>query len=127
MSLKVKSVTAISAVALSIGGVTVTASPAQAVGGCPSGKLCLYSGTNYTNLQFTAASTNACFRLVDYGLYHNVKSYVNNLPVNAVMYTWGTSSSVPIGTIRPGGFSSNTGTTAIGTNSEAVCMGDANP
>ncbi|WP_079079000.1 peptidase inhibitor family I36 protein [Streptomyces sp. DSM 15324] len=124
MSFKLKAVTAISAVALSFVGVTANASPAQAVGGCPSGKLCLYAGTDYTKLWFTAASTNACYRLLDYGLWHGVKSYVNNLPVNAVMYYF---PRTPLGTIRPGGFSSDTGNSLIATSSEIACMGAAQP
>ncbi|MET7921592.1 peptidase inhibitor family I36 protein [Streptomyces avermitilis] len=84
---------------------------------CPSGKLCLYEGTNFTSLTFTSASTKLCFDLATYGngFQNGVRSYVNNLPVKAeVFHRVGTSTIVLDGTISPGGSSSNIGSTTFG-------------
>ncbi|WP_079062296.1 peptidase inhibitor family I36 protein [Streptomyces griseoruber] len=122
MEFKMKVGTTISALALATGALAATAVPAQAVGGCPEAKLCLYTGTNFTGLAFTAASTAACFDLRNYaGLDGNVRSYVNNLPVKATLWYYYSSSSV---TIRSGGFSSNSSGTEV-EDAYWVCTGDA--
>ncbi|MGW5582456.1 peptidase inhibitor family I36 protein [Streptomyces sp. NPDC003857] len=128
MSIRRRVATVVAGLAIAVGGAAATATPAAAVGGCPSDKLCLYSGANFTSLKFTAASTQACFDLDDYGLANNVRSYVNNLPVNAVMYEmYPAGTYTAIGTIRPGGFSSDTANTEIYSWAIAVCMGGVNP
>ncbi|MEV5675392.1 peptidase inhibitor family I36 protein [Streptomyces sp. NPDC052179] len=102
-----KAATAVSALALTVGGMAATAAPAEAVGGCPSGKLCLYRGTNYSDLFFTMASTQACLPINHGG--GRPLSYVNNLPVEVKM--WGYEAGFPYhtATIRAGGFSSSAG------------------
>ncbi|MDX3521283.1 peptidase inhibitor [Streptomyces scabiei] len=131
MSVKIKIFTMASAVALSIGGVAVTASSAEAVGGCPSAKLCLYRSTEYRTLSFAAASTGACFTLSDYGLSapgNGIMSYVNNLPVKATIWNsqnlhdWYADA-----TIRPGGYSSDTGSNFPFHESYKICTGNALP
>ncbi|MFD9034520.1 peptidase inhibitor family I36 protein [Streptomyces sp. NPDC059567] len=117
------------------GGALANAAPAAAVGGCESGKLCLYRSTEYRTMSFEASSTGACFWLEDYGLtapWNGINSYVNNLPVKATLYNRGSASMwYPVATIRAGGFSSDTG--AVTTDgswfrySEKICTGTAQP
>lgn len=102
-----------------------TAPPAAAVGGCPSAKVCLYGATNYGDLRVTSASTKACFSLSQFK-YSGIKSYVNNLPVSAVIWERSNGVYVAPNTLRPGGFSSNTGSATFGMNG-ALCMGGLNP
>ncbi|MFH9864081.1 peptidase inhibitor family I36 protein [Streptomyces sp. NPDC017202] len=127
MNLKRKSAVALSTLALAFAGMAATATPAAAVGGCPSGKLCLYEGTNYTALTFTSASTKLCFDLSTYGSGFGlgVRSYVNNLPVKAEIFHRTSADTIVLdGTISPGGFSSNTGSGSFG-KSGVVCTGGA--
>ncbi|MFD7256297.1 peptidase inhibitor family I36 protein [Streptomyces sp. NPDC059874] len=126
---------AFAAVLAGVSGVMMaSAPPAAAVGGCPSGKLCLYRSTEYRTMSFEAASTSACFELDDYGLtypFNGINSYVNNLPVKATLYHSEPTGWYAMSTIRPGGFSSNTGAlTADGywyRYSEKICTGSATP
>ncbi|MFF8610746.1 peptidase inhibitor family I36 protein [Streptomyces sp. NPDC015346] len=64
----------------------------------------MYSGRNYSGLFFTMASTQACLHING-----DVRSYVNNLPVQVRMYRWSTSGYWEEATVRAGGFSSDTG------------------
>ncbi|MCX4667563.1 proteinase inhibitor I36 SMPI [Streptomyces sp. NBC_01381] len=118
---------AVSALAMAGGSLAATAAPAAAVGGCPSGKLCLYDSGDYRNLAITSTSTKACIDLV-YGAHPMpyIRSYVNNLRVNAVVWkSNGSDRLVVQGTIRPGGHSSDAGWD-FG-YAGAVCMGGVNP
>ncbi|TQJ57755.1 peptidase inhibitor family I36 protein [Streptomyces sp. NBC_00080] len=127
MNLRRKSAVTLSTLALAFAGIATTATPAAAIGGCPSGKLCLYEGTNFTSLTFTSASTKLCFDLASFGngFQNGVRSYVNNLPVKAEVFHRINSSTIVLdGTISPGGSSSNTGSTTFGA-SGVVCTGGA--
>ncbi|WP_405396366.1 peptidase inhibitor family I36 protein [Streptomyces microflavus] len=130
MKLRARALAVLSVLAISLGGVAATATPAAAVGGCPSGKLCLYEGTNYNRLAVTSTSTQACVYLRHFGsgFGTGIASYVNNLPVNAVVYNYrgSTDTFAVAGTIRPSGFSSNSLSVNFGV-SGAVCMGGVSP
>ncbi|MWA16183.1 proteinase inhibitor I36 SMPI [Streptomyces sp. BA2] len=117
---------AVSAMAMAGGSLAATAAPAAAVGGCPSKKLCLYKYDDYKVLALTSTSTKACIRIRTGGLYE-IRSYVNNLRVNAVVYKYiaGTTGYVVDGTIRPGGYSSDAGRDFGGYGQ--VCMGGVKP
>ncbi|MFE2018303.1 proteinase inhibitor I36 SMPI [Streptomyces sp. NPDC059499] len=122
-----KTTLAVGAMAMAVGGLAATATPAAAVGGCPSGKLCLYEYTNYSTLALTSTSTKACFILSAYPYtIFDIGSYVNNLSVNAAIWEIGDNFRWELaGTIGPGKFSSNAGS-GFGQNG-AVCMGGLNP
>ncbi|WP_331739752.1 peptidase inhibitor family I36 protein [Streptomyces sp. NBC_00015] len=105
--------------ALAGAGILATTSTAQAVGGCPSGKLCLYTSENYSGLFFTMASTAACLDIKS-----DVNSYVNNLPVEVKMYQWGVGGYYHTATIRAGGSSSDTGVVPFWGR---ACTGGVNP
>ncbi|MFD4899144.1 peptidase inhibitor family I36 protein [Streptomyces sp. NPDC058411] len=122
---------ALAAVATSI----ISTSPAAAVGGCASGRACLYSGKDFTNIRVTTASTNACYRLTDYGFTGDdrvgVRSWVNNLSVNVSLwavadpYQWYKNK-----TLGSGAFSSNTSVAVDPywySHSDYFCMGSAQP
>ncbi|WEH35201.1 peptidase inhibitor family I36 protein [Streptomyces sp. AM 4-1-1] len=131
MNWKRKVATGVAALAMAVGGMAATATSASAVGGCPAGKLCLYEDTNFVDLDVTSTSTQACIylsHLGETGFYNGIGSYVNNLPVNAVVYHWSGSSYILDGTISPGGSSSNTNNsyTYFGDRG-AVCMGGVMP
>lgn len=118
---------ALSALAMATGGLAATTTTAAAVGGCPSGKLCLYEYKNYNDLKLTSTSTKACFLLGSspYSMYP-IGSYVNNLSVNAAIWEYNIPNGFKVtGTIGPGKFSSDTGG-KFGING-AVCMGGLNP
>ncbi|WP_079079001.1 peptidase inhibitor [Streptomyces sp. DSM 15324] len=121
----------VTTIAMTAGTWVATAAPAEAVGGCPSEKLCLYRSTEYRTLSFTAASTGACFWLSDYGLTepgNGIMSYVNNLSVKATL--WSSQDLVhwyADGTIRSGGFSSDTGGSFPFNSSDKICTGSALP
>ncbi|WP_405549494.1 peptidase inhibitor family I36 protein [Streptomyces microflavus] len=128
VKLKHRIMIATSGFALLLGSSVAMAVPAAATGGCPSGKLCLYRSTEFRTMDFTAASTNACFNLNSYGMglgTNSVRSYVNNLSVKATFWYYLDGSWRNSQTIRSGGFSSDAGTTFIGT--ERVCVGPADP
>ncbi|MFF6774775.1 proteinase inhibitor I36 SMPI [Streptomyces sp. NPDC012637] len=134
MSLKRKSAVALSALALAAAGTAVTASPAAAVGGCPSATLCLSEDTNYVDIDVTSKTTaQNCIALGHYGetgFYNGIRSYVNNLPVNVDVYFYNGSVGDPYkyeATIRPGGFSSNTTDVYKFGYRGAVCTGGGNP
>ncbi|MEU9032582.1 peptidase inhibitor family I36 protein [Streptomyces sp. NPDC048383] len=97
------------ALVMATGGLAATASPAAAVGGCPAGKLCLYAGTNYTNMKLSTGSIDSCWDLPNYGLT-SVKSYVNNMSVKATIWDRASNGEYYLdGTISPKRFSSNAG------------------
>ncbi|MGW3304920.1 peptidase inhibitor family I36 protein [Streptomyces sp. CB02130] len=112
----------------------LSASPAAAVGGCPSGKACLYSGKNFTSLRVTTASTNACYWLSDYGFTPGgvgVRSWVNNLPVKITLwYTADLNNWHQTTAMGAGAFSSDTSVSSDPywySNSDKFCMGSAKP
>ncbi|WAZ26726.1 peptidase inhibitor family I36 protein [Streptomyces cinnabarinus] len=111
---------------MAVSGMAATAPSAAAVGGCPSGKLCLYDDPNYAHLDITSTSTKACFSLTDWnGFSDGIGSYVNNLPVPVDVYTWTGSVYLYDGRIRAGGFSSNAGS-KFGSRG-TVCTGGLTP
>ncbi|MFY7567665.1 proteinase inhibitor I36 SMPI [Streptomyces sp. WI04-05B] len=115
---------------LAVAGMAATAPTASAVGGCPSGKLCLYEGVNYAHLDVTSTSTKACIDLTDFGAHRftvGIGSYVNNLSVKAAVYHRVGSDLVYDGTISPGGFSSNSSDSGYFGESGMVCTGGATP
>ncbi|WP_234323756.1 peptidase inhibitor family I36 protein [Streptomyces sp. NRRL F-2580] len=115
-----------SALAMTVGGLASTTTPAAAVGGCPSGKLCLYNAPDYHDLRLTSTSTKACYGLGSQPYFmYSVASYVNNLPVNAAIWEYELSGWKLVGTIGPGKFSSNAGR-SFGVGG-AVCMGGVHP
>ncbi|MEV8485897.1 peptidase inhibitor family I36 protein [Streptomyces sp. NPDC052095] len=112
----------------------LSTSPAAAVGGCPSGKACLYSGKDFTSLRVTTASTNACYYLGDYGFTYGgvgVRSWVNNLPVKVTL--WDISdlnNPSPTKAMGAGAFSSDTSVSVDPywySHSDMFCMGSAKP
>ncbi|MFD5818865.1 peptidase inhibitor family I36 protein [Streptomyces sp. NPDC127038] len=116
---------------LAFAGMAATAPTASAVGGCPSGKLCLYEPVNYARLDVTSTSTKACINLAGFGptgFAYGIGSYVNNLSVKAAVYHAAGTGYVYDGTISPGGFSSNSSSTSpyFG-NYGLVCTGGATP
>jgi hypothetical protein len=132
MDLKRKLISGALVGGLAVAGMVATTPSAAAVGGCPTGKLCLYENINYVDLDVTSTSTKACIDLGDFGEHnfeYGIGSYVNNLSVKAAVYHWGGVSLgyVHDGTISPGGFSSNS------TNGDwfgefgMVCTGGATP
>ncbi|MFJ6699831.1 peptidase inhibitor family I36 protein [Streptomyces sp. NPDC091272] len=128
MNWKYKVVTGAALMTLTIGLSAATAAPAAAMGPCPKGKLCLYEGVGYIHLDVTSTSTKACiylFKFGDYKFKDGIGSYINDLPVNAVVYHRSGSSYIVDGTIRPQGFSSMTG--GYFGKSGAVCMGGVKP
>jgi len=132
MSLKRNFISGILVGGLAIAGIAATAPIATAVGGCPAGKLCLYENTNYVDLDVTSTSTDACIDLGNFGEHkfeYGIGSYVNKLPVKARVYHWGGVSVgyVLDGTIRPGGFSSNSTNGGYFGEFGKVCMGSATP
>lgn len=132
MSLKRKLMSGALIGGLAIVGISVTAPTATAVGGCPTGKLCLYENINYVDLDVTSTSTNACIDLGNFGEHgfeYGIGSYVNNLPVKARVYHWGGVGLgyVLDGTISPGGFSSNSYNGDFFGEFGKVCMGSATP
>ncbi|MFC9295011.1 peptidase inhibitor family I36 protein [Streptomyces sp. NPDC057011] len=132
MDVKRTMAVALSSVMLAAGGVAATASTAEAVGGCPSGKLCLYENTQFQDLDVTTTNTQGCIFLGHYGetgFFDGIGSYVNNLPVSAVVYHYSADKKLFYldSTIRPGGFSSDSSSLAQFGERGAVCMGGANP
>ncbi|MEU9144055.1 hypothetical protein [Streptomyces sp. NPDC048349] len=132
VNLKRMAAVILSSVALAAGGVAATASSAAAVGGCPSGKLCLYEDAYFIDLDVTSTSTKACIFLGnrgETGFFDGIGSYVNNLPVNAVVYHYNGDKKLFYldGTIRPGGSSSNSRTLAQFGERGAVCTGGVDP
>lgn len=110
------------------------ASPAAAVGGCPANRACLYSGKNFTSLQVTTASTNACYWLSKFDLSHNtpgVRSWVNNLPVKVTLWSSSDLNNwYARTTLGAGAFSSDTSVSLNPywySHSDMFCMGSAKP
>ncbi|MFF9013526.1 proteinase inhibitor I36 SMPI [Streptomyces sp. NPDC014870] len=128
MNFKRMAATMTAALALASGGALVNAAPAAAATACPSAKLCLYKGGDFTYLNWTSTSTKACLSVEGY----YIGSYVNRLPVTAVVWEWkrgeivvGDPSFLILGTIRSGGSSSDT----LGRWNRAtfVCTGGEKP
>ncbi|MFH8619982.1 peptidase inhibitor family I36 protein [Streptomyces sp. NPDC017979] len=126
-----KTAVTLSALAMAVGGTMATAGPAAAVGGCPSGKLCLYEPINFGRLDVTSQSTNACIDLRNYGhtgFRHGIGSYVNNLSVNVRVYHLTANGAYALdGTIGPGRSSSNTSSPRAFGNYGKTCTGSAVP
>ncbi|WP_374225565.1 peptidase inhibitor family I36 protein [Micromonospora sp. C31] len=101
---------ALTAAALTAGGLGVTASPAAAAEACPTSKLCLYNGTHFYQLTVTSGHTSTCiYYYKQFGLL-SISSYVNNLPVGVRVYTASDAYHYTYeGTISAGGSSSNAG------------------
>ncbi|WP_240805739.1 proteinase inhibitor I36 SMPI [Streptomyces sp. A1547] len=102
------------------------------MGGCPSGKLCLYENTQYLDLDVTSTSTRGCIFLGHFGetgFFNGIGSYVNNLPVSVGVYHYSADKKTFYldGTIRPGGYSSNSSSPAQFGERGAVCTGGVNP
>ncbi|MGW7452734.1 peptidase inhibitor family I36 protein [Streptomyces sp. NPDC054787] len=102
------------AAGLAVAGMTATAPSAAAVGGCPSGQLCLYEDPLYHDMDVQTGTTKVCVDLSKHGddyFRSGIGSYVNNLPVKAVVYRYNRLTKLLVydGTIRAGGFSSDTG------------------
>ena len=128
MKWKARTATALSAIALTVGGVLATAAPqAEAVSGCNSGTLCIWDGTNFTGHEITSRSTQWCYDILNFPDFGSIKSYKSNLPVNALVwdYTYGSGWHVSR-TLVAGGFSSNIGVPNLGVIG-AVCTGGATP
>ncbi|MEV5972626.1 hypothetical protein [Streptomyces sp. NPDC051921] len=86
----------------------------------------------WTEEDFEATSTKACFDLRKYGeigFANGIFSYVNNLPVKVDVYhrdrSW--TALEYDGTIRPGGYSSDTSSVTWWGQYGAVCTGGATP
>ncbi|ASW54349.1 peptidase inhibitor family I36 protein [Plantactinospora sp. KBS50] len=65
------------------------ASTAGAIGSCPSGYLCLYTGTDFAGDQFTVTSlvpNGTCVSLVDHGWGDRAHSAVNTHNSGAAMF-----------------------------------------
>ncbi|MGW3580446.1 peptidase inhibitor family I36 protein [Streptomyces rubiginosohelvolus] len=110
------------------GAVLGAGAPAQAVGGCASGQLCLWEYANFNNrgVRVNTASTNKCIDLIPNYFFSGavIYSYVNNLPVNASLWqNYNSDGWVKIKNLPSGGFSSDTGGDSVG----AVCMGNNVP
>ncbi|WAZ22570.1 peptidase inhibitor [Streptomyces cinnabarinus] len=133
MNFKRKLVNLALAGGLAVGGLAATTSPASAAkDNCPANALCLWQRTGWvTNPEFVARSTAACFDLTDpkYGVgtfTWGIGSYWNRLPVKVDVYHLD-----PIkytlhldGTIRSGGFSSDSKSGNFGDNGY-ICIGGA--
>ncbi|MCA1271295.1 peptidase inhibitor family I36 protein [Streptomyces rubiginosohelvolus] len=92
------------------GSAIVAAPPAQAAPFCPSGHVCLWRYANYSGERVVSASTNACIRIPGSAIQ---RSYINNLPVTAVLWQQLDSAPwthFPVRTLPVGGFSSDFGT-----------------
>ncbi|MFC1420546.1 peptidase inhibitor family I36 protein [Streptacidiphilus cavernicola] len=133
MNWKHRSLAALSTVALAAGGALAVAGPASAAAGtgnCGAAHLCVYNSTNFLGEKITASSTNSCFRTYTVvGHDFLTMSYVNNLSVDAYIYT-----DLPGGgfekarTLVSGGFSSDINATGGGYYLNVViCEGSANP
>ncbi|WP_406368207.1 peptidase inhibitor family I36 protein [Streptomyces sp. NBC_01546] len=121
---------------LAVAGLMVTAPPAAAVGGCDANQLCLYRSTEFRTMAFETTKTNECWWLGTYGLtdpWNGISSYVNNLPVNATLYTnvndapvgqplWANTGGIPRGS-----FSSNSTSNYWFGHSDYICTGSATP
>lgn len=130
MNWKAKTATALSAVAIAVGGGLATAPHAAAAGDCASGYLCVWDGANFTGHRIATASTRSCFDILAFsGEPHNfnyIVSYSSDLPVNAVVWDRTGSGWVSARTLVAGGFSSNIGISGLGIIG-AVCEGGQVP
>lgn len=113
--------------------VVATEAPAVAADPCSAGKLCLWEDINFANgVDVTSRTTVAnCIGLGLWGdgFQKGIGSYYNNLPVKVDVYSYDPFTWYYIynGTIRAGGFSSNSLSGHFGDNAGAVCTGGANP
>jgi hypothetical protein len=115
-----------SALAMAMGGMAATATPAQAAGSCPSGYLCLWEGANYSGIRAITASTNACVSLSNTDMLYQ-RSYISHLPVKAVLWqqaSYAPYDFFPVRTLPAGGFSSNFGEVYAG---DYVCTNGKTP
>ncbi|WP_042377683.1 peptidase inhibitor family I36 protein [Streptacidiphilus melanogenes] len=140
MNWKTKTATTLTALGVASGALLATAAPASAtitLGGCTSGYLCVYSGTNFGGTKVIASSTNSCFVPHNLGM-SGITSYVSNLPVNAYVYRYNDIDKDydQMRTFNSGGYSSSIGIAALGTGvavssttaiADQVCEGSAVP
>ncbi|MFJ5833650.1 peptidase inhibitor family I36 protein [Streptomyces sp. NPDC093089] len=105
------------------------ATSAAAVGGCDSNQLCLYRSTQFRTMALETANRSDCWLLEKYGLtypWNGISSYVNNLPVNATLYTydngWWNTGGIPSGSLS----TDSTSNVYFGF-SHYVCTGSATP
>ncbi|WP_331726466.1 peptidase inhibitor [Streptomyces uncialis] len=137
MNLRRKIAVTFSALAMTIGGGILTATPAAADEPCSSGKLCLYRSTLFRTMELSTGSVSHCYALDTYNLtdpWAGIMSYRNNLPVKATIWWFhGNNYFYPgnwsaYATIAPGGSSSDT--TAghwVFNDGDLVCTGDDKP
>ncbi|WP_329428865.1 peptidase inhibitor family I36 protein [Streptosporangium sp. NBC_01495] len=121
-----KAATAASALLFAMGGMSVTASPAAADGPCPAKRLCIYDLINFEGNRIASGSTNACFEIDDFAFDREIRSYDNNLSVDAAVW----HRSVYTGlwtkerTLVANKFSSDIARFNVGgTRNAQVCMG----
>lgn len=89
MNLRRKIAVTFSALAMTIGGGILTATPAAADEPCSSGKLCLYRSTLFRTMELSTGSVSHCYALDTYNLtdpWAGIMSYRNNLPVKATIW-----------------------------------------
>ncbi|MFC8547373.1 peptidase inhibitor family I36 protein [Streptomyces sp. NPDC057273] len=111
------------------GTALVNAMPAAAVGGCDAGQLCLYRSTQFRTIGLETTRTNACWKLLDYGLtdpWNGISSYVNNQRVSATLYRYDQEWWIT-GHIWDGTFSSDSTSNWSFRKSHYVCTGNATP
>lgn len=114
-----------SALAVVAAGATITANPASAESSdCPSARLCVYDGVNFTGFRIATASTNSCFNLHYYTFAAYVVSYVNNMSVTGYVWEKTNTGWQKWRTLPAGGFSSEI---PFNPDAWAVCTGSANP
>ena len=127
MSWRLKAATAISTIAMTVGGMLATAPHAAAVGGCSSGYLCVYDGTDFTGDKIASASTNSCYDILAFTDFGYIRSYVSNLSVKALVWNYYASGGWTVArTLPAGGFSSDIGISGLGEYG-AVCTGGQVP
>ncbi|GGU63459.1 peptidase inhibitor [Streptomyces lavendofoliae] len=132
MTLKRVGATLAAALALVSSSALVNAAPAAALGGCPVNQLCLYAGVNFNYMDFRTGTVSGCWYWPNYSTAHNrqIVSYVNDLPVNASLWKPNPVNRVyydAVATIRPGGFSTSTGSSSAFSMVDYVCTGSASP
>ncbi|MEU6406218.1 peptidase inhibitor family I36 protein [Streptomyces sp. NPDC046985] len=112
---------------MTAGGVLATAPSAGAAGGCPSSRLCVWDGTNFTGHRILSASTNSCFYTGAF-TFGYIRSYSNNLPVDATVWQRDDIEGdwYEVRTLVAGKFSSDIGIYGLGAGG-AVCEGSQTP
>ncbi|MFF8379825.1 hypothetical protein ACF07V_27270 [Streptomyces sp. NPDC015661] len=133
MKLKRKLATVALAGGLALTGVAATAPSAAAnEGNCPSGRACFHENIGYYDRDVETGTTKTCIDLRKYGetkFAVGIGSYVNYLPVKVDVYHRNGyyGALVYDGTIRPGGFSSNSSNGGWWGEYGTICTGGATP